>query len=70
MSRQVSIPTWKQTAEWVVDGTITWGAFYLAKEWLIDEGKNLADQPLVTAAALGIAFVALKAARMWKAFDK
>ncbi|NRA43223.1 MAG: hypothetical protein HRU21_13085, partial [Pseudomonadales bacterium] len=46
---QLKVPTWKQAAEWILDSAGTWLAFYILKEWLIDESKNLADQPLITA---------------------
>lgn len=66
----LKVPTWKQSLEWAFDLAAAWFVFYVLKEWLIDESKNLADQPLVTAAVLGGAWVALKLMRQWKAIDK
>lgn len=66
----LKVPTYKQAAEWALDLTATWFAFYILKEWLVNEDKNLADQPLVTAAVFGGAWVVLKFMRQWKAIDK
>jgi hypothetical protein len=66
----LKVPTWKQAGEWFFDLAGTWLAFYILKEWLIDADKNLADQPLVTAAVVGGAWVAFKLLRQFKAFDK
>ncbi len=67
---QLKVPTWKQALEWGFDLAATWLAFYILKEWLIDESKNLADQPLITAAVIGGAWVVFKFLRQWKAIDK
>lgn len=67
---QVKVPTAKQAAEWLFDLAGVWLSFYLLKEWLIDESKNLADQPLVTAACVGGAWIAFKFLRQWKAIDR
>ena len=67
---QLKVPTWKQAAEWLFDLAGVWLSFYLLKEWLIDESKNLADQPLITAACIGGAWIAFKFLRQWKAIDR
>ena len=66
----IQVPTWGQALEWAFDLAGTWLAFYVLKEWLIAEDKNLADQPLVTIATVGGAWVAYKALRQWKAIDQ
>ena len=67
---QLKVPTWKQASEWALDLAGTWLAFYILKEWLISADKNLADQPLVTAACVGGAWIAFKFLRQWKAIDR
>lgn len=66
----LKVPTWKQGLEWAFDLAGTWLVFYILKEWLADESKNMLDQPLITAAIVGGAWVAFKFLRQWKAIDK
>lgn len=60
---EFEVPTFRSAAEFVADALVAWFVFYVLKEWLIDEAKNLADQPLVTAACIGGAWFAYKVAR-------
>lgn len=56
-------------AEWSVDVLGTFAAFWIASKFFMQADTTVAEQPIPFAVSLGLAFVAFKVLRQWKAFS-
>jgi len=55
--------------EWLIDILGTFAAFWIASGFFMEEAKTVSEQPIAFAVSLGLAFVAFKALRQWKALN-
>ncbi len=55
--------------EWTIDILGTFAAFWIASRFFMEPETTVSEQPIAFAVSLGLAFVAFKALRQWKALS-
>ena len=55
--------------EWAIDVLGPFAAFWIASGFFMQEEVTVAEQPIAFAVSLGLAFVAFKLLRQWKALS-
>jgi hypothetical protein len=55
--------------EWFIDIMGTFAAFWIASKFFMQGDVTVAEQPIPFAVSLGLAFVAFKVLRQWKALS-